>query len=272
MSPDEPNREVLSQLPAEVQQLGTPLSVHSTRRFRLVANLVIHFVLECGLGALLLFGCIKGVGDLQWAKLRWYEPLILLGFFAFGVTFIVDGVWRGWKILPDRKLQVLLFPDGLAALRGDRAEIFRWDDITAAWELTVEVYQGSSLVNTHYACMVERKDGARLTCTYFLADGQVLCEAVRRETVSRLLPPAVKTLEAGETLRFGPLSLSPGGLSDSMSDMPWGALEVVLEKGRIKVRERGGWLPLIDVRSSKVPNVYVFLALVDHIVGIKEKK
>ncbi len=136
------------------------------------------------------------------------------------MTFIIDGTWRGWKLLRDRNLRVLVFPDGLAALRGNRGEVFRCDEIAAVWDQTVEVYRGDFLVATHHACTVQRKDGARLTCPQHLADGQVLGAAVLRETGARLLPLALQALEAGATVPFGPLNLSRAGLTSGTDTLP----------------------------------------------------
>ncbi len=75
MSSNASERELSASWPLEVRQLGTPLSAHPTRRARLFANLAFHLVLECGLGGLLLFGCIASLLETRGANFRWYEAL-----------------------------------------------------------------------------------------------------------------------------------------------------------------------------------------------------
>ncbi len=70
-------------------------------------------------------------------------------------------------------------------------------------------------------------------------------------------------------LLFGILALSKEGLSYGSSFLDWDDIKGVrIHKGFISVRERGEWHAWGNISVSRVANLYVFLALVNQVVGV----
>ena len=90
--------------------------------------------------------------------------------------------------------------------------------------------------------------------------------------IGRQLHKSIETLNGGGTVRFGRLSVSPEGIGCDGTVLPWSDVEKVeVQQGVISVRKQGKWFNWGKVSVPDVPNVFVFIALVDQIVGINTR-
>lgn len=86
------------------------------------------------------------------------------------------------------------------------------------------------------------------------------------------MPQMLAALQAGKSLSFGVLTISPQGLGNGTETIPWSELHSVRldeEKDTIKVNRQGKWLSWANVPMEKMSNILVFLALVERITGIR---
>src|SRR5258708_34282322 len=86
--------------------------------------------------------------------------------------------------------------------------------------------------------------------------------------LSRILPPMVQNtkarLQRGETVQFGGIGLSAAAVSWKGSSIPVSAItNAELVRTNLQINRLGKWLSAISVRSDKVPDVLVFLEVLE---------
>ena len=86
--------------------------------------------------------------------------------------------------------------------------------------------------------------------------------------LSRILPPMVQNtkarLQRGETVQFGGIGLSATSVSWKGSSIPVSEItEAGLVRSNLQIKRQGKWLSAISVRSYKVPDVLVFLEVLE---------
>ena len=88
--------------------------------------------------------------------------------------------------------------------------------------------------------------------------------------LSRILPPMVQNTKAkvqrGETVQFGGIGLSAAAVSWKGSSIPVSEItKAELVRSNLQIKRSGKWLNAISVRSDKVPDVLVFLEVLESI-------
>jgi hypothetical protein len=86
--------------------------------------------------------------------------------------------------------------------------------------------------------------------------------------LARILPPMVQSVKArlqrGETVQFGGLGLSATTVTWKNQSIPVTQItKAELLRTNLMVKREGKWLAAISVRSDKVPNVLVFLEVLE---------
>ena len=248
------------QLPPEAYELGTPTAEYKTN-----PNAWRGGVLATAIG--LAVACV----GLVWIvaagpKKQGGIPALLL---ILGVVIMGAGGLAFVLVLLRRNKRVLVFPDGLAYTKGAHTEICRWNDVAAVWQQVTRHYAHGVYMSTTHTYTVQRRDGKKFVFRDELLDVEKLGNTIQAEVTKRLLPRAVETYNSGGVVNFGKLSLSRQGLSNGKETIPWSQVkEVRLGQGFITVKKEGKWLKWSNVTVASTPNVFVFLSLVDHIVGL----
>jgi len=86
--------------------------------------------------------------------------------------------------------------------------------------------------------------------------------------LGRILPPMVQNVRArlqrGETVAFGGIGLSATAVTWKDSSIPVSEItKAELVRSNLQVKRQGKWLSAISVRSDKVPDVLVFLEVLE---------
>jgi hypothetical protein len=86
--------------------------------------------------------------------------------------------------------------------------------------------------------------------------------------LGRILPPMVQNVKArlqrGETVQFGCVGLSATAVTWKGASVPVSEItSAELVRSNLQVKRRGKWLSAISVRSDKVPDVLVFLEVLE---------
>jgi Family of unknown function (DUF6585) len=86
--------------------------------------------------------------------------------------------------------------------------------------------------------------------------------------LSRILPPMVQNAKAkvqrGETVQFGGIGLSATAVTWKGSSIPVSEItKAELVRSNLQIKRQGKWLSAISVRSDKVPDVLVFLEVLE---------
>jgi hypothetical protein len=198
------------------------------------------------------------------------EPigLAIMGLLCGGLGLaLVAGTALNWNT------RVLVFPDGLVHIKNGKTSVFRWDDIGAVWQQITKRYVNGVYTGTTHLYTLRRYDGEQIKLNDSIGKVEELGTLVQNETFKRLMPKAIATYTAGGTVVFGKISVSPQGISNGKQTLPWTEVKgVTIDRGVISVSKQGKWLRWASDTAANTPNLYVFLQLVDAIIGINKPK
>jgi hypothetical protein len=185
--------------------------------------------------------------------------------------------------------RVLIYPWGLTWILWAPPVTSRWEEIGAVWQLAVRHSNKGTHTRTDYTYTLQRVDGVTAKVTGELsawAERQSQAQQLSHypgdtanvtiEQVGRLLqtyltpallPQYVAALNAGQTVRFGPLLVSPAGIAAGDKSVLWSEIDSVQTSGGcVSVRKAGKWLSWKSVSVSLIPNYFVFDELVGNIL------
>ncbi|HLU11172.1 MAG TPA: DUF6585 family protein [Oceanobacillus sp.] len=173
--------------------------------------------------------------------------------------------------LTQRGKTIEVYEHGLVRIKGKNVKVTRWDDITAVWQQITRNYYNGIYTGTTYVYTILTKSGEKFKITNVYKDVESLGNTIQSEVTKRLLPPMVQAYQSGQTVNFGVLSLSPQGLSYKNKHLAWNEIkDLKIQQGYISVKKEGGrWFNWASVSAASVPNLFVFLSMVDGIVGIR---
>lgn len=159
-----------------------------------------------------------------------------------------------------------LFEHGLAEVgKSGEVSVFRWDTMTVLQEIT-ERYANGIYVGTTYVYTLYRADGTTLKVTGFYDQPERWGPALQQEITRAQLPGLLAGLEQGGTLTYGELSVNLGGVATSKDSLTWPQIEKAeLSQGVLVLRKAGKKLPWARMPVKKIPNLFLFLALVEQL-------
>ncbi len=195
-------------------------------------------------------------------------PLVIIG----GLVVLL-----GWALveswLRNRDLRVLTFPDGLMRFQYGKSETCRWDEIVSIWQSITKRYTNGIYMGTTHLYTIQKSDNKQLKFGDALKDVEQLGNLLQNEVTTRQLPAALSRYNSGGTVNFGNVSVSPVGLTRGDQTLSWSEIQgVQIQKGFVSIKKQGKWLNWAKISVAKIPNLLVFLTLVDRIVGVNTKK
>lgn len=239
-------------------ELGTPLSEHKVRltiRFFLAVVLI-------GLGTLATLAALLSLTQ---------ETSLALCVGVPGMAALAGGLLIGYRAFVERDSRISVFQKGMVSTKAGTDKVIRWDDIDAVWQAITHHKRYGMTVRTTHLYTIQLSDGEKIKFNDTVKNVEQLGSTIQQEVVKRLLPKAAETLKSGGTVNFGKLSVSPQGLSNSRETIPWDQVQKVnINRGIITVRKEGKLFNWSNVSVAQTPNVFVFLSLVDQIVGINK--
>lgn len=238
---------------AAMYQLGTPQSEY---RVRLKRSEIIYGILAFVVGAIFLLAAFAGDDSSTLIIFL----VLALAFVAMGLAVILTPIFRhSWR--------VYVCSDGFAFVRGGRVDAFRWDQIEAMWQAITRRYSYGVYVGATHKYTVRRKDGVQVVFNDRFAQVEDLGNALSRAITDVVFPQVLAAYNAGQTITFGSLSIGLQGVSNGRETLPWNQIkEIGVNRGVISVRREGKWLSWSTIYASRVPNLFVFLALVNYVL------
>lgn len=171
--------------------------------------------------------------------------------------FLYGTIYKNWC--------VYVFEHGFLYKKGNEAvQPFRWDQIEAVWYQVTRHYTNGVYTGTTHRYKVRRRDSYEIVLNdRFTKVGQ-LGETINNQVTKTLLPQVVAAYNAGQTITFGPLSVNRQGLTNILGKLlPWSEITGIdTQSGYIAVRQAGKWLKWSNQPVARIPNAFVFLALV----------
>jgi hypothetical protein len=214
---------------------------------------------------------ITGAGGLLCFILALAGPLADGGI-ALAMFMLPTGIGGAWWCLSMLTLKVVLHEGGLAHTHYGKERLIPWDEIRTVKQDINEIYRDGVYQTTTYLYTLELNDGTRIKYSnYRLQKVEKLGSAIMDQTSQVIFPRAMKQFEKGKVVDFGPLGVSRDGLHYGSSLLEWEDVEgVKIHEGYITMRKRGKWLRWCNIAASSIPNLLVFLSLVNQTVGVDD--
>lgn len=245
------------QLPTELFQFGTPVAEFSSKGR--IAALLRDVAIGVGVVAVGVVLAMVGLPEVG----------ILVG--VMGGIFMV---LRGFALLGawiSGSQRVLVFNEAVGYVKGDQVTAMRWDDIR-------EIYQDIYTYRVNFVPVVNRHnytlngaDGRKIKLTRSIHKIEEVGPMLHQAVTKHQVPKAIDTLKSGGTVSFGPFALNNQGLTMKNKPIPWNEIKSVrVNNGSIMV-DRAGKITWSGIAASSIPNLYLFLTLIDRIVGVNSK-
>jgi hypothetical protein len=252
------------QSPIESLTLGTPIQRYEggSSIFNLLSAL-----LFAGAGIVFGIGAFPG-NFLLPASTEFNLNFVLVGLFNLAIG--AYGIYRWWS---DIGIRVQVYTDGLERLQRNKTQEVRWDDITEVWESITE-HEGE-LINLFrkrlvYQYTLQTADQRKLIFSNEIKGIEQLGKIIQQDVTKRLLPSAIAAYNTGQRVSFGAFTISKEGIEYDNKLLAWAEIEEAqVGSGYVGFKKQGKWLNWISAPSQLVPNLFVFLALVDHAIGLK---
>jgi hypothetical protein len=238
-------------------QLGTPTGAHRAGMsvwLTLFAGAI--FTLLGGYGLIELLASAARPGRQGTLLL----PLIALG---VGIAFLVVGYLQS-------RQSIQVFEHGFTYIKSGDVRVVRWDAIESVRYQAVRVRVNLIPVGTLYTYTIQTTGGETIKLTNNVGKVAKLGALIQAEAFKQLLPRALETYNAGGTLQYGKLSVNQAGVGNGKEILAWAQVKnVQVSNGYILIKKDGKWLNWASVAIAQTPNSFVFLALVDRIVGVQ---
>jgi hypothetical protein len=251
-------------VPPEVRELGEPIAEFRSGAFAYVLLLVIGcFAILLGVGFLIL--CIGILIMPAWVNQGGRLPNLRVLLVTFICVSAGIATLRRARAL--RGLHVLVFPTGLARVQGRQSNVLRWDDINRVTRNPSVKAKGLT-VSTPSELILLSRDGWQIVFNESLSRLRELRALVEEYTLKTMLPLALEALEAGETIGFGPVSVSAEGVHYGQQTLPWdGYQSAEIAKGTLLVKATDTRGFFCKEPLAEIPNVHVFIALAARMAG-----
>jgi hypothetical protein len=248
---------------ARTYQLGTPREEYTVRYTKQnVIGMIFAFAIGMCLGIVglvLLVGSADGEGATGSTTIIAFTVALLLIVAAL-ILALPPLLYRSWC--------VFVCSEGFLFKRGSRLDAFRWDQVAAVWQKVTKRYYNGIYMGMRHKYTIQRVDGAKVAFTDRFPDVEALGDVIAREVTNCQFPRVIAAYNAGQTVQFGPLSVNVQGVSNSREQVPWGQIQSInVDQGFVKIRKEGKLLGWSTVAVSKIPNFFVFMALVNTILN-----
>lgn len=238
-------------------QLGSPTGAH-----RASLGVWLNLVLGTGFVLLSFYSLIALVRS--GVRLQLNGPLFWC-LFGLGLGVILLAVWY-YQV----SLKIQIFEQGFTYIKAGTMRVVRWDAIESICYQAVRMRVNFIPVGTVHTYTIKTNQGETIKLTSSIDKVAKLGTLIQAEAFKHLMPRAIESYNAGGTLRFGKLSVNQAGIGNGKEVVPWAQVKSVqVSNGFIAIKKDGKWLSWANVAVAQTPNFFVFLALVDRIVGVK---
>lgn len=183
---------------------------------------------------------------------------------VFALFFIGMAIYMIVSALQVANQQVYLFQQGLVVEKNNQVELFPWNQTAEVWQSVTRHYRNGVYTGTTYTYKLHRTDGYQVkldNMTKNIAElGPVLVQGITRE----LVPRALNSIRAGQTLTFTPFSVNQQGIGRQSEFLPWQQVqEVEVKQGRVIVKMIGAPHKNWSAEVAKIPNCLVFTVVAE---------
>ncbi|HEY9617514.1 MAG TPA: DUF6585 family protein [Microcoleaceae cyanobacterium] len=191
---------------------------------------------------------------------------------ALSLFFLIAACYFGVMAIAALGINLYLFQHGLIYCSFGKRRVIPYDEITVIWQgqLSSEGHEENSTVEERY--VIETADGDRLVLGQMFANLQQIGDRIQQEFVRRQLPQVLNAYRWGRSIHFGLFSVSRTGLTTTNGILPWSDLQAItLQNGILCFTGNPGRsLAWLNIGTANIPNVCLFLALIQQILHSRE--
>ncbi len=226
------------------QTFGRPVATYRPSKLRRLSSLVVGS--STGLAAIgSLLSPLGGGSDPG----LWVIALLVAGMFGTVATFALR------TFLRDLRSLVTVHDEGIGITIHGGKHVLSWDDVTGTWARLYEPVHSPEFI-----VRLGTRDGRLIELPAELEGARDLAVRVQNATAARLLVEAESALDAGESLRFGPIVVDGSGIHFGRGGSPWNDVDAMQLSFRwLEVRLASGKRILLP--TEEVRNVGVLLAV-----------
>jgi uncharacterized protein DUF6585 len=192
------------------------------------------------------------------------SPAAMLMLAGLGMTGAIGGLYFALKF---RRLVYMVFRDALVECDGRDCTVIPWEQIRQIFE---KVHPGY----VNYRVVIPKGE---IQITGDVQNHRALGSTIEEKVIERLLPVALKELEHGRAVSFGPLGVSRGALSCQGEQMPWHGVRLrvglkpdlgspsAMQSAMIHLHVYHANGPTAYLEIEQIPNYRLFLAVVREI-------
>ena len=192
----------------------------------------------------------------------WYN---LIGLWAVALLAAVTAIWL-WRKGKERRTEFYgLFQQGVAYVSpAGEPMAYRWDEIRSITQMGVMAYVDSDAHK--YNLVIDPVVGQGFTIdSTFAGIAQLQKDTVAAYTRA-MLPVMERRLLTGEELpprTFGPLTVTPQGLTYEEQSLPWSEIGAVrVDKGKVRLYQKGQSRQWAELNAPTFDNLALFKELV----------
>jgi hypothetical protein len=165
------------------------------------------------------------------------------------------------KGIANYNVRVYTFTNGLIRAKGKAYDVIRYDQVAQVFFISKKGAYGS----VSYTLTLVRSDGTSCKFSSVIQYLGTLGSTVQSEVVRRHMPQALDAFRKGNTLSFGPLTVSLQGIGNGRGTLPWNMVQpIILQRGFVIVKQIGQGSNFAKVKVTEVPNLPVFLGVVKY--------
>jgi hypothetical protein len=199
------------------------------------------------------------------------HPILFWVSIALGIGLILTWIALG-------KTALIISDGGVRRESAFGQQEMAWSQITETryQVIPINIYAHFGLIGALIALSAKKSGRANLTLELIAQDRRKLkvssnyrnADEAIGMILTRILPPMVQNakakLQRGETVQFGGLGLSSTAVIWKGNPIPVSEItEAEMVRGSLQIKRRGKWLSAVSVRSNKVPDVLVFLEVLE---------
>jgi len=238
---------------AMAQQLGAFMKGYKATLVRMILGTIVF----AALGLFFVALAINTSGDGSGIAIGGVLGLLSFGLTAFFIYRIVQAAGQ----------QIYLFQQGIVIEHKGQVQAFPWNQATEVWQSITRHYTNGVYTGTTYQYTLQRGDGYKIKLDNTTKGIAELGQAVTRGITQELVPRAMNSIRAGQTLTFGRFSVNQQGIGNGKEFIPWPQVQAVnVNRGQVTVKKAGKFLNWGSAMVAKIPNFFVFLAVSEEMI------